>query len=155
ERQRIGPLQAIPSVLEQLGVESTPLFSHVGLAPHSFASVDTRISSHDAGRLLHLCAERTGCRHFGLLVAKHAGLASLGLLGSLARHAPDVGTALRAINRFLHWNNSAAIATLSEHGALAVWSYAIYEPGLIGADQNCQAASAVASNTLRQLCGRE
>src|SRR5262249_24986440 len=100
ERQRIGPLQAIPSVLEQLGVESTPLFSHVGLAPHSFASVDTRISSHDAGRLLHLCAERTGCRHFGLLVAKHAGLASLGLLGSLARHAPDVGTALRAINRF-------------------------------------------------------
>jgi AraC-like DNA-binding protein len=142
-------------VLEQLGVESTALSSHVGLAPHVFASADTRISGHDAGRLLHLCAERTGCRHFGLLVGKHAGLASLGFLWSLARHAPDVGTALHAINRFLHRNNSAAIATLSEHGALAVWSYAIYQPGLVGADQNCQTASAVACNTLRQLCGRE
>ena len=27
--------------------------------------------------------------------------------------------------------------------------------GIVGADQNCQTASAVACNTLRQLCGRE
>ena len=153
ERQsRIGALHAIPAVLEQLGVESAPLLSLVDLTGRSFESPDTRISNRDTGRLLHLCAQRTGAGHFGLLVGKHGGLASLGLLGSLARNAPDVGTALRAINRFLHWNNSVAIATLAEHGPLAIWSYAIYQPGLVGADQNCLAASAIACNTLRQLC---
>jgi AraC-like DNA-binding protein len=61
---------------------------------------------------------------------------------------------LRSINRYLTLNNGAAIATLSEHGAHAIWGYTIFQRGLVDSRQLCQVASAVACNVLRELCGR-
>ena len=152
---RVGAIQAIPGVLRSFGLRPAQILAEVGVTPSLFASPDNLISDPVAGRLFRLCAERTGCQHFGLLVGRKAGLASLGFVGLLARHAPDVGTGLRTINRYLNLNDGAAIATLSDHGALAMWTYAIYEPGLVGTDQVYQSASAVACNILREFCGRE
>jgi AraC-like DNA-binding protein len=154
-QSRIGPLQAVPAVLEQHGVDPDEFFAQVGIAPMLFEDADNFVANVDVGRLLCACVERTGCRHFGLLVGQATSLASLGFLGTLARHAPDVGSALRAINRYLGLNNSVGVATLSEHGNMAMWSYAIYEPGLPGADQVYQCALALACNVLRELCGRQ
>ena len=153
-RSRVGPIQAVPAVLQDFGIDPAELFAQVGLSPELFAHADNLVANVDASRLLCACVEQTGCRHFGLLLGRKTGLASLGLLGALARHAPDVGTAVRAINRYLGLNNTVGIASLSEHGQLAVWSYAIYEPGLPGADQVYQCAAALAWNVLRELCGR-
>jgi AraC-like DNA-binding protein len=150
---RIGPIQAVPEVLEQLGVDASALFAQLGIARQRFANANNFVPNAEVSRLLCACVERTRCPHFGLLVGAKSGLASLGLLGSLARHAPDVGSALRAINRHLGLNNTVGIATLAEHGNLAMWSYAIYEPGLPGADQVYQCAAALACNILRELCG--
>src|SRR5262249_31697664 len=108
-RSRIGVLHAIPAVLSELGVEPSAVLSHLETAPGLFANPDNLIPNADAGRLLRLCAESTGCPHFGLRVGRRAGPASLGLLGALARHAPDVGSALRAINGYLALNNTAAV----------------------------------------------
>jgi AraC-like DNA-binding protein len=152
-QSRIGALQAVPSVLSELGVDASTVFSQLDIAPRLFANPDNLIANAAAGRLLRLCAELTGCPHFGLMVGAKAGLASLGFVGALARHAPEVGCALRAINGYLGLNNTAAVATLSEHGALAMWSYAIYESDLVGTDQIHLCASAVGCNVLRQLCG--
>ena len=150
---RIGPIQAVPEVLEQLGIDPTALFAKLGIARQRFANANNFVPNGEVSRLLCACVERTRCAHFGLLVGAKSGLASLGLLGSLARHAPDVGSGLRAINRHLGLNNTVGIATLTEHGKLALWSYAIYEPGLPGADQVYQCAAALACNLLRDLCG--
>jgi len=152
-RSRVGPIQAVPSVLQLFGVDPAALFAPVGISPDLFANEDNLVANVDVSRLLCACVERTGCRHFGLLVGRRTGLASLGFLGALARHAPDAGSALRAINRYLGLNHTVGIAGLSEHGKLAVWSYAIYEPGLPGADQVYQCATALACNILRELCG--
>ena len=153
-RSRVGPIQTVPAVLEHFGVDPAALFAELGISPELFSHEDNLVANVDVSRLLCACVERTGCRHFGLLVGRKTGLASLGFLGALARHAPDVGSALRAINRYLGLNNTVGIASLSEHDHLAVWSYAIYEPGLPGADQIYQCAAALASNILRELCGR-
>jgi AraC-like DNA-binding protein len=152
-RSRIGALQAVPSVLSEVGVDPSAFFLQLGIAPRLFANPDNLIANAVAGRMLRLCAELTSCPHFGLMVGAKAGLPSLGFIGALARHAPDAGSALRAINGYLGLNNTAAVATLSEHGALAMWSYAIYEPDLEGTDQIHLCASAVGWNVLRQLCG--
>lgn len=152
---RVGAMQAIPLVMEQLGVEPSALFSRIGIPAQLFANPDRMIPSAEAGRLLRACAESTDCDHFGLLVGAQADLASLRLFRSLARHAPDVRAGLRAINSYLFSSDSAAIVTLSEHGALATWSYALYKPDLDGTDQLYQCVSAVACNILRHLCGNK
>jgi AraC-like DNA-binding protein len=154
ERQsRIGALQAVPSALSELGVDPCRAFSQLDIDSCLFANPDNLIANAVAGRLLRLCSELTRCQHFGLLVGEKAGLASRRFLGALARHAPDIGSALRATNGYLGLNNTAAVATLSEDGTLAMWSYAIYEPDLEGTDQIHLCASAVGCNVLRQLCG--
>jgi AraC-like DNA-binding protein len=154
-RSCVGPIQAVPTVLEQSGVDADDFLAHLGISPAVFSSARNVVANVDVSRLLCACVERTGCRHFGLLVGRKTGLASLDVLGTLARHAPDVGSALRTINRYLGLNNTVGITNLSEHDNVAIWSYAIYEPGLPGADQVYQCASALACNILRELCGRE
>jgi len=152
---RVGPMRAVPEVLAQFGVDPAELFDRTGIPAHTFDKANNFVANAAESQLLRACVERTGCRHFGLLLGRKADLASLGILGSLARHAPDVGRGLRAINRFLGINSTVGVATLSEHGELAMWSYAIYEPGLPGADQVYQCGSALACNILREVCGRD
>jgi len=154
-QSRVGPLQAVPEVLEQHGIDPNEVFAKIGISPSLFTNADNFVANVDVGRLLRACVERSGCRHFGLLIGRKTTLASLGFLGTLARHAPDVGSALRTINRYLGLNNSVGIATLTEHDNVAIWSYAIYEPGLPGADQVYQCALALACNVLRELSGRQ
>jgi AraC-like DNA-binding protein len=149
----IGPIRAVPEVLQQLGFDPAALFAQTGVSPEVFSNANSLIANVDVSRLLCACVELTGCHHFGLLTGKSTGLASLGFLGALARYAPDVGSAVRAINRYLGLNHTVGIANLSEDGDLAMWSYAVYEPGLPGADQVYQCASALACNVLRELCG--
>ena len=152
---RIGAIQAIPGVLKSFRLKPAEILAEVGVTPSLFANPDNLISDAVAGRLFRLCAERTACPHFGLLVGRKAGLASLGFVGLLARHAPDVGTGLRTINRYLNLNDGAAIATLSKGGALAMWTYAIHERDLVGTDQVYESASALGCNIMREFCGRE
>jgi AraC-like DNA-binding protein len=139
--------------LRDFGLDPAAVFAEVGLSLELFWNRDNLIANVDACRLLRVCADLTRCDHFGLLVGNKSSLPSLGFVGSLASHSPDVGTALRSINRYLTLNNGAAIATLSEHGAHAIWGYAIYQRGLVDLRHLCQVASAVACNVLRALCG--
>jgi len=150
---RIGSAQGVPAVLRSLGANPAEVLAEVGLAPELFDNSDNLISFAVRSRLFRLCADRTGCQHFGLLVGQQAGLHSLGLVGLLVQHLPDVGNALRSLVRFLHHHVRGAVTTLSVSDHTATLSYSIYELRVEATDQIGAGAVAVMFNILRALCG--
>jgi AraC-like DNA-binding protein len=98
---------------------------------------------------------RTGCNHFGLLVGQQGGLSSLGLVGYLVQHSPDVGSALRGLVRYFHLHAQGAAVDLAEEADLAFLSSGIYQLRVEAIDQIEDGAVATAFNILCNLCGRD
>ena len=97
---RIGATIGLPAVLRDLGANPAELLAEVGIELALFDNPDNLLSFSARGRLLEHCAARTGCQHLGLLVGQRASLQSLGLVGSLVKYSPELGTALRTLVRF-------------------------------------------------------
>lgn len=150
---RIGLAAAVPSVLAGLGANPAAVLGEVGLDLELFDSPDHRISYLARGRLLGHCAARTACPHFGLLVGQQAALHSFGLIGLLARSAPNAGTGLRSLVNHFHLQARGATLVLDVDGDLAVLSYESYQPRAVATDQVGDGAVAIAFNILRDLCG--
>ena len=150
---RVGPAVAIPGVLRRLGAEPSELLAELGLQLELFEDPENTISFAVRGHLASYCVARTGCQHFGLLVGQEAGLSSLGLVGVLVRHSPDVGTALRALVRFFHLHAQGGLFTLTVEEGHATLDYAIYQPWVEGADQLGDGAVTMAFNIMRELGG--
>ena len=125
------------------------------LPPTLLDDPDNVIAYRARGRLLSLCAARTRCEHFGLLLGQQGRLSHFGLVGFLVQHSPDVGTALRNLERYLHLHVRGGSPRLSVRGDVAVLAYDIYEPIVEGREQVEDAATAFACNILRSLCGAD
>ena len=150
---RIGTMRGVPSVLRELGKNPAKLISEAGLDPKIFDDPDNRLSLHTRGALILHCVQVTGCPHFGLLVGQRAGLDSLGLVGLLVKHSPDVNTALRRLARDFHLHANGVAVDLKVEGGRAAFTYGICEPGVPGVDQTCDGALAAILNVMHELCG--
>ncbi len=150
---RIAPLLGIPRLLADFGVDADAVMAEAGFDQIWFEDGENTIPFADAGRLLSLCAARTQCPHFGLLVGQNAGLEVLGVVGRLAAHAPDVGSALRNTILYLHLHDRGAIPTMWVNSDQAVVAYTIYQPAIVGTAQIYDLAMAVTYNTLKTLVG--
>ncbi len=150
---RVGPLAAVPRVLGELGQDPAALLGEVGLALDLFESPENTIAFIDVGRVLSRAVQRTGCEHFGLLVGQQAGVESLGVVGMLGRHSPDLATGLRNIILHLHLHDRGAAPSLSVANAKAVLSYTVHLPGLEGTGLMYDTAMGVAFNLLHELAG--
>jgi AraC-like DNA-binding protein len=152
---RIGATIALPSVLRALGADPTTLLAEAGFDPALFDNPDNLVSFAARGRLLNHCVARTGCQHLGLLIGQQGGLQSLGLTGLLVKYSPDVGTALRTLERYLHLHVRGASTTLAVIGHTAMLSYEIHEPMIEATEQVGDGAVALLFNIMRSLCGVE
>lgn len=152
---RVGPAATLPAVLRDFGVDPHEALVEAGLDPGVFDDPDNTIPFTRLGRLLSLCVGRTGCGHFGLLVGRRSGPSSLGLVGFLVQHSPDVGSALRNLVLHLHLHDRGAVPTLVTHDGSAMLGYEIYRPNIESADQIADAAIAIGCNIMRALCGPE
>ena len=150
---RIGAAQVIPALLQELGESPAAVMAEVGLTPEQFRDPDNPISFALRSRLVKRCVERTGCRHFGLMIGERGGLHSLGLVGLLTQHSSDVGSALRSLVRYLHHHVRGAVTTLAVSEHTATMSYDVYESLVEATDQLGDGAVAVIFNILRDLCG--
>lgn len=150
---RIAPLVAIPRLLRHLGQDPTAVLARADIDPRLLDDGEQTIPYASAGRLLAICAARTGCDHFGLMLGQSSGLESLGLVGRLVECAPDLATALRNLVSYLHLRDGGAIPTLSvgKHGVRL--GYAVYRPEIEGTVQIYDLALAMGHNLLRALCG--
>jgi AraC-like DNA-binding protein len=150
---RIGSTLAIPEVLKSLGAHPATVLREAGLDLALFDDPENLITYAARGRLLGLCAARTNCPHFGLLLGAHGGLQGFGLVGLLARYSSNVETALRSLVQFLHLHVRGAGAALSRSGESAMLSYRIYLTNVEATDQLGDGAVAMMFNILRALCG--
>lgn len=136
-----------------MGFEPAELFAEIKVDIRLFDDPDNLISFTARSQLLAHCVARTGCRHLGLLVGQYGGLDSLGMVGLLARYAPDVDSALQRVVRFLYLHVRGAVANLTREGKAIIFSYASYHPGAKATDQLGDGAVAIMFNILRSLCG--
>ena len=150
---RIGSVLAVPALLRSLGADPAEVLAEAGIDPSLFDDPDNFISHEARGRLLSRCVSRTRCPHFGLLVGQRADLRSLGLVGLLVRHSPDVETALRNLIRYAHLFVRGAAPALTIHDEAAILSYEIYQPDVEGTDQLGDGSIALMTNAMRTLCG--
>ena len=150
---RVGPLVGVPQVLRELGVDPVEIVASLGLDPDLFDDPENTISFAAMGRLLKQCAARTQHPHFGLLIGQRMGPASLGIVGQLLQHLPEVGSALRSLILNLHLHDQGGVPLLSVEQGMATLCCAIYQRGVEGADQIYDGAIAITFKIMRALCG--
>ena len=153
---RVPPLGAIPALLGELGIAAVPVFRSCGVEDEKiFQDQNALLPFSVAGKLLKTCAEITGLPHFGLLVGQRADAESLGAVGLLLRHSPDVITALNELVANLDIHQGGSIAFLGISDEQTMLGYEVYVSGLEGIDQIYDCAMAIGWNILRGLCGSD
>lgn len=152
---RADSVTDLPAVLRQIGLDPDAAIAAAGLPPRAFDDPLNEIPIAGLGRLVARVVATTGCGHLGLLIGERCQPASLGLVGLLALHSPDVGTALRNLTAHLHLRDRGAVAPLRVVNGVALFGYAIYQPGVEGCDQIYDGAMAIVMNLMRSLCGPE
>jgi len=150
---RIGPILAIPSLLQELGTRPQTAFARAGVPIALFRDPDARMPIESAGRLLRECVRLTDCPHFALLVGERFDLAGLGPLGEQMRHAPSVGSALRSLLLHLQLHDrGAAPLLLQPEPDVALLGYSVYRHATPGTELIYDAAVAIAYRILVALC---
>jgi AraC-like DNA-binding protein len=150
---RVAPLQGLPRVLSRFGLSPSALFEEAGLPTDLLNDPEETIKVEAAGRLLALCAKRTGCPHFGLLLGQDVKPSALGLIGLLAQNAVDVGSGLRGLALNLHLNGHAVVLALAVRADVAQLEFRLF-PDLPAAQVPAiDFVTAVICNVLRSLCG--
>lgn len=152
---RVASTIALVPLLEQFGVSLDSLLTEAGLPIGLFDHPDNLIPFREGTRLLGLCADCTGCPHFGLLMGDATPLDAYGIVGELMKSAADVRAALQLMCRFMTLADGGGLLTLSETNQFASFSYSVYEPGVERAEVLCDNALAVSCSVLRELCGRK
>lgn len=151
---RVAPIRVIPALLGDFGVRAEQAFAEAGVDPARFDDPEGRLPLEAVGRLLGVCVDLTGCRHFGLLVGERFELKDFGVLGYLLRNCPTVGAALRSLVRHLHLHDRAAAPVLAEAANLPVMlGYSLYRHDLPAAAQVFDGAITIAHRILVELCG--
>lgn len=152
---RVSVATAVPALLREFDLEPESVLAATDVNLRLLQDPDNIIPFSAMGRLLSVCAERTGCSHFGLLVGLRGNVSSLGTLGLLLRQAPDVGSALRDLEQYMHLHDRGAVPKLEVRDGVATLAYVIFEPAVTGAEQIADGALAVGLNIMRGLCGAD
>ena len=154
ESVRVGPVSAIPALLEQYANEPVEqILAEAGVDIELFENPENSISFDSVGRLLDLSAKKTGISHFGLLVAQNAETRTLGDLIELATYAPNVGSALYSMIVHVCINDRGGVPTIKVNNGIARLGYAIYVPVQKGIRLVYSASLAIICNIIRALCG--
>jgi AraC-like DNA-binding protein len=151
---RIGPVQALPKLLRELGVDPQRAFAQASVDAGVFDQPENRLRVDDLGRLLEVCVALTGRDDFGLRVGERFDLKRFGLLGELMRHSASVGDALRMLLSYLHLHDrGAAPLLLGPAFGSVMLGYSIYRHGVPASAQVHDGAIAIAYRLLAELCG--
>ena len=150
---RVSILTNVPPVLREFGHDPDRVLAEIGMDTAMLADPDALIPFRMVGTLVQHCVTRTGCDHFGLLIGERGDAATTGAVGLLLCNAPDVGTALSSMVKYLHHHDRGAVVTLEVVGSRANLGYHIYEADVLAADQIHAAAIAVGLRIMQDLCG--
>jgi AraC-like DNA-binding protein len=148
----LGVAEEFYGLLQDRVTDPDALIAEGELDPRLFGSARNLVSITVLGNFLHLCAERTNCPHFGLLVGQQATLDSLRLVGSLMRASETLGDALRALEAHLKAQYRGAAVYVEIGTGVAALSLAFYEPMGKGASYIYEGGLATLVRAVRELC---
>lgn len=149
--QRVGPFADLSRLLRELGTDPTEVMA--GFDTDVLGSPENRGPFVAMGRLLHQCAVKTGCQHFGLLVGQRTRLSHLGLPGQLARYSPTLGVAIRTFAVYQHLNSQGMATFLLEKDGVATLGSVVYQKGAEHVEQIYDFNVATMIGIMRELCG--
>lgn len=152
-RVRVSPLRHLPDLLEGFGVALAPLLDHLGLPARILDDPENTIAVTSAAQLLELCATRSRCAHFGLLLGQRASLGAFGLIGARVRNEANVGAALHALARTQHLHGRAGVPAVVVKDDVALYSLTLEGYLGLGASHVHDLSAAMGFNLMRELCG--
>ena len=147
----MAAVASAPRLLAGAGVDAERLARDCGLAAERFDNPGTTIGYAELGRYLVECERATGDDSFALRVGSSAGPGALHAIGYLARHSPDVRTALATLRTHLH--HSGGTAGVSEERGVATIDYRFLYPRIGGAQLISEGGVGMVISMLRQWCG--
>ena len=150
---RIGPLMALPQVLDELGADTDALLAAEGWQRADFADPESLVPARVLGRMVQRGVEATRCEHLGVLIGQRSSLSGLGALGFVMQSSSTVAAALEALGRHLQVQDRAAVVTVETHGSRCTLGYLITVPDVDRTDQLYCVVALVAINIMRALCG--
>ena len=150
---RVAGLGGLPVILDQRQVLLGPLLDAAGLPRTLFDDQENLVDIARAARLLEMAAEQCDCPHLGLLCGQHFSPDTIGIVGRLAQHASDVGSALRGLTLNLHLHDHAFVPTLSVAFGAAEFGIRPSSDLLGNAVPAVDLGMAAASTIVRTLCG--
>ena len=150
----VAPVNAIPSVLIDFGIDPHRAFSRASVNLKSFEASDSRMPIEDIGRLLDTCVALTKCPHFGLLVGERFKLSNLGPVGQHMLSSATVGSAMQSLLKYLPlYDRGAALILLTNENSSVTLGYSMYRHGLPGVAYALDAVVAIGYRILQALCG--
>jgi AraC-like DNA-binding protein len=153
---RIGPIQPVPGLLRDFGVEPAGVLAQVGLVERQFEDAENRISFDALGHLIQACIAETHCPHFGLLIAQRFSPSMLGLNYYLMRNARTRREALEGLQLHAHLHDRGAVSYLVGQNSKEVgYCYGIYHAGSFDAAPIYDGALAISMAVFRCICGPE
>src|SRR5512137_680752 len=151
---RIGPLAAIPDVLQELGASPRRVFASAGVSLREFRRPDTRMEADRIARLLLEATRQTGRPDFAMMVGLRFSMQGLGPIGELMQHSMTVGEALRGLVLHLHLHDmGAAPVLLSTDDRTTMLGYSVYRFGVQALDLVYDTSTGIILRILEALCG--
>lgn len=151
---RVGPLAAIPDLLQELGVPPRRVFAAAGVSLREFRLPDTRIDADRIGLLLQEATRQSARPDFAMMAGLRFSLQGLGPIGELMQHSATVGEALRGLVLHLHLHDrGAAPVLLNLDARTALLGYSAFRFGVSGLDLMYDTSTGIIFRILDSLCG--
>lgn len=150
---RAGPLQPIPQVLRERGVDPTAVFAQARVDPDLLSDSENTIHYTDVYRLMAMSAHATKCGHFGLLVGSRCKVEQLGLIGLLAAQAPNLGAALRDLIDHIFLFDTVTKLDLRQQKEQTRLCLTLPEGETEGTNQSLELVVTIAFRVVRELAG--
>jgi AraC-like DNA-binding protein len=150
---RYATLSGYLEVTHALGLDPDALMRSAELDLAGLATPDVWVPAARVARLLELCARASACDDFGLRLAEHRRLSTLGPLSLVLRDEPTLRSALELLIRHEHSYNEALRIRVSEVNGLAslrLW-FEMGEP--VPSRQGEELAVAALYGIIRELLG--
>jgi AraC-like DNA-binding protein len=116
---RYASLSGYADVARSLGLDPVTLLRNAGLDVADLATPDKWVSAARVARLLELSTRTAGVENFGLQLAQHRRLATLGPLSLVLQAEADLRSALALLVRYEHTYNEALRIRVAEANGLA------------------------------------
>jgi AraC-like DNA-binding protein len=149
--QRVTILSRVPGLLRRLGHRPEDVLEPLGIDPQLLSDPAARIPYRLASAIVAECSAATQIQHFGLTLGAEVDHFSLGPLGTMMAHAPDLETALIDFVLLQQANSRSAVIYLRRAKTYVFLGYGIYDSAVTAHDQVYALFTAVCVGVIRLL----